>query len=116
MHTEYYVNGKKSDLSGYLSAADENEYREKAFKKAKKYYQENPQEWDRLYSFASKFASKDTIGIMMLMDYENTEEGRRFREEWMANRDKRLHRQAGCGFFFYLAIILGSIITLICMV
>ena len=112
MHTDYYVNGKKSDLGGYLSAADENEYREKAFKKAKKYYQENPQEWARLCSFASK----ETIGMMMLMDYENTEEGRQFWEEWMANREKRLHRLAGCGFFFYLVIILGCIILVICMV
>lgn len=111
MHTDYYVNGKKSDLSGYLSAADENEYRERAFKKAKKYYQENPQEWARLCSYASK----ETIGIMMLMDYEQTEEGKQFREEWMTNREKRLHQQAGCGFFFYLAIILGCIITVICM-
>ena len=109
MHTEYFVNGKKTDLGGYMYAEDENLYREKAFEKAKKYYKEHPQEWEALCSMYSK----EILGMMMIMQYESTKEGRIFREEWLAGREKRLHKQAGCGLYFYLAIIIGSILMLI---
>lgn len=111
MHTNYYVNGKKTDLGSYLSASNWNDYRKAVFEKAKKYYNDHPEEWAIICSHATK----ETLIFWMMDAYENTDEGKAYKEQWEANKEKIVHNQAKSGFFIYGAIILGSIIGAICL-
>jgi hypothetical protein len=111
MRTFYYVDGKKVDLGTYLNADITNSYKKELVKKAKKYYENNPDTFQRLCKNAPK---TEDIGSYLIRFYEfHTEEGRKMSLDFAANRENAIRKQAGYGFLCYAIIILGIIIALI---
>ena len=99
MRTLYYVNGKRTDLRGYLNAEDFNDYQKEALKRAIKYYEAHPFEWSLLCPSPEE-APHPT---MVILDYERTKEGQEFRRHWDATKQDRMESTA-------ISVILCSII------
>ena len=100
IYTKYYVNGKRTDLEGYMQACWSNAYKKEASKRAVQYFKERTLEWNHFLNdlissnVVEDFEEYDRIKkmrcnpdektkFMMTVYWElHTEEGRRFQEEW----------------------------------
>jgi len=107
LHTYYYVNGKRVSMERYLAAADSNDYNQKAFAKAKKYYETHQWEWN---SLLRRCPGEEVLALMMLHEWEQTEEGKKFKNEWDANYGKRM--LWGCLWPFIIVGVIVGIIAL----
>ena len=103
MKTFYYVNGKKVDAGTYLEAGVTDSHNKKMAKKAKKYYENHPEELNKAYMFAKDSAD---IGYSLFLYYTFfTEEGKKLSDEFIRNKDKIVHREAGYVFLAYLIVL-----------
>ena len=92
-------------MERYYNAADYDDYKQKAFEKAKKYYATRQWEWN---SILRRCPDERMLALMVLHEWEQTEEGRKFKSDWDSNSGKRM--LWGCLWpFIIIGIIVGII-------
>ena len=102
LHHYYYVNGQRVSMERYVAAAENNAYRQAAFKKAKDYFERHQGEWLMLCASTSE----DMRPLAMVTRYEWTPEGEYFRKEW----DAKIQRQNKIGYIVGCLIIVVAIV------
>lgn len=81
----YYVNGKRVSMEYYTATESHNAYMKAVVKKAAEYYNNHPFEWVNI----SANVPDNLLAKVMVMQFEFTEAGRRFKEEWEAKAQKQ---------------------------
>ena len=106
MRTFYFVNGKKVSYDEYIAADERNEYNKAIFDKAVEYYKKNVWEWN----WICRTTSVDNLAMRMIIEYQNTPEGKEFKKNWP--KEWRKSQIRGCLIVFLLVFSIVAAVAI----